>query len=57
MMHKRPSGELTKPDVTIYRLKGNCRVFTEHDEKLTKRTANHTLDDGKKFKTVYLEVQ
>lgn len=56
-MLKRPDGELTKPEITILKLKGECTIFTEHDEKITKRTDNHTLDDGEKFKTVSLEVR
>ena len=56
-MLKRPDGELTKPEIKIFRLKGDCTIFTEHDEKLTKRTDNHTLDCGEKFKCVNLEVQ
>ena len=56
-MHKRYNGKLTKPNISIFKLKGECSIFTEHDEKLAKRTYNHTLDNGKKFKTVYLEVQ
>ena len=56
-MHKRPNGKLTKPDINIFRLKGECTIFTKHDEKISKQTTTHTLDDGEKFKTVYLEVQ
>ena len=57
MMHKTYNGELTKPKITIFKLKGGCKVFTEHGEKISKQTTNHTLDDGKKFKCVNLEVQ
>ena len=56
-MHKRYNGELSTPEITIFKLKGECKVFTGHDEKITKQTTNHTLDDGKKFKCVNLEVQ
>ena len=56
-MLKRPDGELVDPEITIFRLKGECSIFTEHDEKVSKQTTIHTLDDGEKFKIVDLEVQ
>ena len=55
-MHKRPNGKLTTPDIMIHRLKGDCKIVTEHDEKISKQTTNHTLDCGRKFKCVDLEV-
>jgi hypothetical protein len=55
-IHKRNDGTLTTPDIDIHNLKGECSVFTEHDEKITKKTKNHTLDCGTKFKVVDLEV-
>tara|TARA_R100000995_G_scaffold84639_1_gene64041 strand:- start:672 stop:971 length:300 start_codon:yes stop_codon:yes gene_type:complete len=56
-MHKRYNGKLTKPNISIFKLKGECSIFTEHDEKVSKQTTIHTSDDGEKFKTVDLEVQ
>ena len=56
-MFKHPNGKLSDPDVTIMRLKGECTIFIEHDEKISKQTTTLTLDDGEKFKTVYLGVQ
>ena len=56
-MHKRHNGTFTKPDINIHDLEGECAVFTKHDEKITKRTENHTVDCGRKFKCVKLEVE
>ena len=56
-MFKLSNGELTKPDISIHKLKGECSIFTEHDEKISKQTSNYTLDCGSKFKCVNLEVQ
>lgn len=56
-IHKRHNGELSNPEVTIHELKGKCKVFTTDVEKITKRTVNHTLDCGTKFKCVKLEVK
>ena len=56
-MLKKPNGELTKPDINIFRLKGECSIFTEHDEKVSKQTTILADDGGEKFKIVDLEVQ
>lgn len=56
-MFKLSNGELTDAEVSIHKLKGECSIYTGHDEKITKRTDNYTLDCGEKFKCVKLEVQ
>ena len=34
-MLKRPDGEVTKPEISIFKLKGECKVFTKNDEKIS----------------------
>ena len=57
MMVKFSDGRLSNPDIRIHKLRGECNIHTEYDEKISKQTKRLTLDSGKKFKVTTVEVQ